>query len=136
MQKLAYRLVAIAVFAFSSIAAKADTLSTFSLNDVTISGSLWSATGTFTFDKTTGFFSDLNVVVSDSSSSFNFQGVGIGFGAPDTAVLYPPITFHPAKAWSSAQRTDPCSSLPPDSRSRHISSTPRVAKKRCCCYRS
>lgn len=77
MQKLAYRLVAIAVFAFSSIAAKADTLSTFSLNEMTISGSPWSVTGTFTFDKTTGFFSDLNVVVSDSSSSFNFQGVGL-----------------------------------------------------------
>jgi hypothetical protein len=76
MQKLACRFVAIAVIAFASLAARADTFSTFTLNDVTISGfPLLSVTGTLTIDTTLGSFSDLNVVVSDSSSSLNFSGV-------------------------------------------------------------
>lgn len=80
MQKWAYGFVAIAATAFSSLAAQADTFSTFTLSGVTVSGNpSLSVTGTVTIDSPSGggaTFSDLNVVVSGSGSTLNFSGIG------------------------------------------------------------
>ena len=80
MRTWIYPLVAVA-FAASGLAAHADTISTFSLNDVTfISGA--TATGTVVIDTTTGLATNVNMTYDLSNAIENFTGVSfqsVGF---------------------------------------------------------
>jgi len=74
MQKLAYRFAAIAVIAFSSLAAKADTISTFSLSNFTFNTG-GTATGTVAIDTTTGVATGVDVTFTLGSTVDHFTGV-------------------------------------------------------------
>jgi hypothetical protein len=76
MQKLAYRLAAIAVIAFSSLAAKADPV-TYTLTDVTFTNQpSWSVTGTVTIDPTSGYPAGSNFQLSTPGGTIDFSGIG------------------------------------------------------------
>ena len=76
-------LVAVAALCVFSLAARADTIETFNLNAVLNGGN---ATGTVTFDETTGSFTGGSILVKASTSTFVFD-------VPDGAGTDGPVTY-------------------------------------------